>query len=310
MYVGAEHHPELASLARRQRGVATMEQLERLGLSRSQVRANIQGRRWTQVGHHSVLLQNRPADRVQVMWATTLDVEGPIALASHTALELWGFRSFAKEAAGIHVVVPHGAKVAGLPSLVVHESRRFGEVDVRRTNGLPCTERARSAIDAAAWQPWPRFAMAMMAAAVQQRICHTDELEAALVTVGRVRHKAYLRLALRDIAGGAEALSEIDMAALCRRHRLRPPDRQVLRRDPSGRRRYLDCEWVLEDGTRVVLEIDGAHHLDVAHWEADIKRERKVVITRRIVLRATSAEMRLESLDVVKDLIAVGVPRT
>ena len=118
-----------------------------------------------------------------------------------------------------------------------------------------------------------------------------------------------MRIALRDIAGGAQALSEIDMAALCRRHHLRPPDRQVVRRDASGRRRYLDCEWVLDDGTIVVLEIDGSHHLDVQHWEEDIKRERRVVISRRIVLRATSAEMRLQSTEVVADLRAIGVPQ-
>jgi hypothetical protein len=150
--------------------------------------------------------------------------------------------------------------------------------------------------------------MAMAAAVVQQRICRVEEVEEVMRTVGRVRHKQYLRLALRDIAGGAEALSEIDMAALCRRHGLRAPDRQVVRRDSSGRRRYLDCEWVLDDGTIVVLEIDGAHHLDVRHWEDDIKRERKVVISRRIVLRATSAEMHLQSIEVVADLRAVGVP--
>jgi hypothetical protein len=232
----------------------------------------------------------------------------PRSLASHTALEVWGFRPFAKEAGGIHVVIPRGARIFTFPDVVVHESRRFGAADVHDVRGLPCTGRARSAIDAAAWQPWPRFAMAMAAAVVQQRICRVEEVEEVMRTVGRVRHKQYLRLALRDIAGGAEALSEIDMAALCRRHGLRAPDRQVVRRDSSGRRRYLDCEWVLDDGTIVVLEIDGAHHLDVRHWEDDIKRERKVVISRRIVLRATSAEMHLQSIEVVADLRAVGVP--
>ena len=58
-----------------------------------------------------------------------------------------------------------------------------------------------SVIDAAAWQPWPRFAVTMLAAAVQQRLVTVDQLDEGLRIVGRVRHKQWMRLALRDIAG-------------------------------------------------------------------------------------------------------------
>ncbi|MBA3232639.1 MAG: DUF559 domain-containing protein [Propionibacteriales bacterium] len=117
-----------------------------------------------------------------------------------------------------------------------------------------------------------------------------------------------MRLAIADIAGGAEALGEIDVATLCRRFGLRLPDRQVRRLDPSGRVRYLDCEWVLDDGSIVVLEVDGSHHHEVEHWEADMKRERKVVISRRWVLRTSNDEVRHEPAEVARDLIAMGVP--
>jgi very-short-patch-repair endonuclease len=221
---------------------------------------------------------------------------------------LHGMRVFAREGSFIHLVVPRGAKVHRLPFVQVHESRRFGSADISLTQGYPCTEPARSAVDAAAWQPWPRFAMTMMAATVQQRIASTVQVDHALARCGRVCHKRYMRLALKDIAGGAESLGEIDFANVCRRFRLRPPDRQVRRTDPAGRRRYLDCEWILEDGTVVVLEIDGAHHLDVEHWEADMRRERRLVTSRRLVLRATAAEVRFDPADVVTDLRALGVP--
>jgi hypothetical protein len=51
----------------------------------------------------------------------------------------------------------------------VHESRRLRPEFLIELGGLPCTDVARSAIDAAAWQPWPRFACALVAAVVQQR---------------------------------------------------------------------------------------------------------------------------------------------
>lgn len=40
-----------------------------------------------------------------------------------------------------------------------------------------------------------------------------------------------------------------------------------------------------------------------------MKRERKVVASRRYVLRATNFELRHEQAEVADDLIAMGVPR-
>jgi very-short-patch-repair endonuclease len=59
-----------------------------------------------------------------------------------------------------------------------------------------------------------------------------------------------------------------------------------------------------------VLEIDGGHHMDVTHWQEDMRRERGIVISRRWVLRATSIEVRLEPHLIVADLRAMGVPTT
>ena len=73
--------------------------------------------------------------------------------------------------------------------IVVHESRRLRPEYHVEVAGLPCTAAPRSAIDAAAWQPWPRFACALVAAVVQQRLCTADELEHAMGYVGRVDTK-------------------------------------------------------------------------------------------------------------------------
>lgn len=155
---------------------------------------------------------------------------------------------------------------------------------------------------------FPRYACALLAAVVQQRLCSPHDLEQAMRVVGRIRHKQHLRPALHDIAGGSEALSELDLVALCRRASLQVPDRQVRRRERSGRVRYLDAEWRLPGGT-VVLEVDGSHHMTAAYWEADMRRERQVVAGGSVVLRATANEVRLAPATVAADLIAVGVPR-
>ena len=206
-------------------------------------------------------------------------------------------------------IIERGAKVTVHPMVVVHESRRLKPEHHVQVAGLPCTASPRSAIDAAAWQPWPRFACALLAAVVQQRLCTVDELEEAMRLVGRVRHKGHLREALRDIRGGSEALSEIDLVRLCRRFGVQEPQRQVKRTDQNGRIRYLDAEWKLADGRRVVLEIDGSHHLDVESWQADMRRERAIVIGGATVLRTTSIEVRAVPKQVIRDLLAIGVPR-
>ncbi len=244
------------------------------------------------------------------MWIAVLDAAGPVALGSYTALELVGFRNFAVEAEQLQLIVTRGSRVTPLQGVRVHESRRLHQGDITEVQGLPCTRPARSAIDAAAWQPYPRFACAMIAATVQQRIATPAEFDQALREVGRVRHKAYLRLTVRDAEGGAESLGEIDLGRTCERYGMVPPLRQTRRRDASGRWRYLDAEWYTPDGEIVVLEIDGSHHMDANHWEADMKRERSIVVSRRRVLRATAYEIRLEPESIIADLFALGVPDT
>lgn len=310
MYVGDHSLPGLEDLSQSQSGVLTRAQLLDLGATHGRIDAMLDASRWTAMTPRVILLHNHEPTRKQWMWIGLKDALPFCALCSHTSLECGGFRGFAKEADPIHLVVPKGAKTTRFPMIQLHESRRFSPDDIRRYNAMPCTEIHRSAVDAGAWQPWPRFAVTMMASVVQQRVCIVPRLHRALDEVGQVQHRKLMRLALSDISGGAEALSEIDVAHMCRKFDLRPPSRQRKRRDRSGRIRYLDCEWDLHDGTTVVLEIDGSHHMAVVNWDADIKRQRKVVTRHRHLLRATAMEARLEQEELVADLIAMGVPTT
>jgi hypothetical protein len=105
---------------------------------------------------------------------------------------------------------------------------------------------------------------------VQQRLTTVPQLREELDHAGRIRHRRLLLATLTDIEGGAHSLAEIRVGAACRRAGLRQPDRQAVRTDKSGKRRYLDCEWRLPDGRAVVLEVDGAQHMAIEHWWADM----------------------------------------
>jgi hypothetical protein len=308
VYARVNQHPELEGLALRQRGVVHRRQFSWAGVSRHEVEAHLVAERWRGVGNEVVLLQNAPPNRRQLMWVAVLDA-GECALGSHTSLELAGFSSFAAEAQLIHLVVPRGHKVTPLQGVRVHESRRLQPEQSVFTDGLPRTATPRSVLDAAAWQPHPRFAATMVAAAVQQRLVTPAELRDELRRVGRIRHKQYLREAVLDAAAGAHSAGELDLARMCRRFGLAAPDRQVPRRDASGVWRFTDAEWDLPHRGVAVLEVDGKQHMDAVHWQADMRRERAIVIGRRWVLRATNFEVRHEPFLLVRDLLALGVPR-
>jgi hypothetical protein len=120
------------------------------------------------------------------------------------------------------------------------------------------------------------------------------------MTSPRIRHRAALLAAAHDIAQGAQALSEIDFTRLCRSRGLPPPARQRIRIEPSGRRRYLDAEWDLPDGRRLIVEVDGALHLAVGRWWDDQLRQNELAIARDVVLRYPSVVVRNEP-DIVAD---------
>src|SRR6201999_296286 len=103
-----------------------------------------------------------------------------------------------------------------------------------------------------------------------------------------------LLTALDDIAQGSQALSDIDFAKLCRRFKLPEPERQAVRREPGGRRRYLDASWRRRDGRLVVVEVDGALHLAPRNWWDDQLRQNELSLADALVLRFPSVVVRTE----------------
>ena len=69
---------------------------------------------------------------------------------------------------------------------------------------------------------------------------------------------------------------------LCAKHGIPKPDMQVLRKDASGRNRYLDAYWKEH---KLHVEVDGAHHMEVRHWTADMLRQNEVWLEGDRVLR-------------------------
>jgi len=141
---------------------------------------------------------------------------------------------------------------------------------------------ARSLVDAAAWMSTDRGAQAVLAAGVQQRLARPGDLTAVMTRNPRLARRAVILATLADIAGGAQALSELDLTQLLRQYRLPEPDRQAARRDRSGRRRWLDA---VRESARLIVEVDGRQHMEAAEYWADMGRDNDFTLDGYRVLR-------------------------
>jgi hypothetical protein len=310
MYGAADtlrRHPRLAALAVQQAEAVTRAQLEALGVEWFHIAAQIHGGRWREVVPGVIVLHCGPLPTATRRWVAVLAAGPGAALGSWTALELAGLEGWQRTA--IHVVVRRGRHVPRMPGVVVHESRRHLPTDLRHRDGLPVHSVERAAVDAGAWSGAARTAAGLMAAVVQQRLSRPESLRRALDEAGRVSFRRSMFAALVDIEGGAQALSEIDFARLCRSAGLPEPSRQRIRLDTRGRRRYLDAEWTLPSGEIVVVEIDGVGHLGRNRWYDDLLREAELVLPAgHRVIRLPAGAVRLEPDRVVAILIRALTP--
>jgi hypothetical protein len=291
---------DVAALLEAQSDVVRIDQLQAAGLTRGVLRAQLDAARWRMYGPLVVVAHNGPLSRRQACWAAVVAGGPRTRLAGLTALEVAGLTGWSDRR--IHVLHPRGTSWYGDSSLgvVVHETR-LPIPEGRVLGGFPPScALERAAIDAASWSRDNRSAAALLAAVVQQRLTTAARLRSRLEAAGRIRKRSVLRLTLADIAGGADALSEIDFVRLCRRYGVGRVDHQVIRNDKNGRRRYIDGAIVDHLGRSVKFEVDGGIHLVVGTYWADMYRQNELVIGRAPVLRFSSYAVRWES-DVVMD---------
>ncbi|WP_246278184.1 DUF559 domain-containing protein [Phytohabitans rumicis] len=225
-------------------------------------------------------------------------------LAGLAAAAESGLRGFRAEP--IDLLVPEGRTTAsarrhlppGMPGVRVHRTRSLPQEHLQV--GRPMrTSTPRSLVDAAGWARGDNEARSIIAAGCQQRIVTPQEIITVVQQLPRARRRALVVETAQYAHGGATALSEIDFVKLCRRHRLPPPDLQEPRKDASGRTRYLDAYW---RAWKLHVEVDGAHHMQVRYWEADMSRQNEVWIAGDRILRFSAWQVRHRPKEVADQL--------
>jgi len=269
-------------------------------IGRAAVRWRVDSGRWQRPCRGVVVIHSGPLSDDHLLWVVVLGAGAGAALAGLTAARIDGLTGF--DDGRIHVVVPADRVVrANLPDrAAVHRSRSFGPADIHPVRQPPRTRMPRSVLDAASWMRTDNGTRAILAAGVQQRLVSPENLAAELTRRRGLPRQALIRSTVADIAGGAQALSELDFCRLTRRYRLPEPTRQVLRRDSAGRTRWLDAYW---EQAHVVAEVDGLWHMDAAAWWADMRRDNDLTLSGYRVLRFPAFAVR-DHPDVVARQIA------
>ncbi len=279
--------------------VTTASALHRQGVTAARIRAQIRARRWQRLDH-AVVLHNGPLSERQ-RWMAARVHAGPSAmLTAFTAAQAFGLTGWKRDV--VHVLAPGGTRLRrDCPVEVrLHLCSRWDTISAHP--GTVVQRLPDALVRAASTFASVRPACGVLAAAVQQRLTSAQALRKALDRSMRVRHRGALLAAIDDIGQGSQALSEIDFVRLCRRFRLPEPERQAVRVESSGRRRYLDAMWRRADGRVVAAEVDGALHLAPGRWWADQLRQNELTLSDTLLLRFPSVVVRAEPAVVAAQL--------
>ncbi len=295
----------LTELLDRQDGVIAWWQAQAL-MSKKAMRHGVATGRWRRVHRGIYVRHGGPLTDRQRWWVAilALNPEGrasaiPVAcLGGLTALLAHGLRSVT--AHRIDVILPPTRRLAPPAGVAIH---RINLPDEDRDPSAvpPSTTRGRALVDAAQWARTANEARLMIAASFQQRLVTADEVRLVLDRMINARRRELVLTTVRDCAAGSHSIGELDFVALCRRGGLPIPTRQVRRRDSSGRLRYLDACF---DPWRVVVEVDGSHHIDVAQMWDDSARQNDLILAGYVVLRYPIAAIRNEPQRVIAEIRA------
>lgn len=300
-----QHHG-WRSLALAQAGLVTRQQLFARGVSRAHIRAQLSAERWAQVAPAVYATFTGELTRTQMMWGAVLNGGADARLGGLTVAELAGLRGWDRPE--VAVWVPYGGGPITPMQNVDYIRTRKPMAAIQLVDGSIARLRLEPALLLwAAKQRSERTALGVLTASVQQGLTTAESISAWHRKLGKIRHAQAIREAIVDMVGGAQSVAEIDVRKLCRRESLALPRRQVRRRDAHGRLRFTDAEWVTIDGRVVILEVDGAFHMDADHWEDDLQRQRALTDARRVVVRATARELREGGVRLAADLRRLGV---
>lgn len=299
-------NPALQRLVTRQTGLVARRQLTRHGVDWDAVDRQVRAGRWSLPSPRVVATTTGPISPAQRRWLAVLHAGPRSMLGSLSAAAEHGLTGWERRT--VTVWVDDELAFEPVEGVRFFRSRRPFDVMAHSSASPPAARLEPAVLLWAGYDAERRAAVGVLAAAVQQRLTTADRLLGWVDLLRPLRRAPLFRSILTDVATGSHSATEVDLVGFCRATGLPVPDRQVPRDDGAGQRRRTDAEWSLPDGTTLVLEVDGAWHLDEASWSDDVRRQRRLTVPgRRVVVACTGYELRHEPDRLAEDLRALGI---
>lgn len=277
--------PPLLEIAQHQAGVVRMSQLAAQGFSNREVEVRVRNGLWRRVSTRVVALQIGPVERKGLLWAASLHHER-VGLTGEAALELLGFP--APRNGRIELLGPRGTRQLPFAGCVLATSPTANFI----TEGGPMrTSPEFSVAWAMGGASSERQAVYFCTWAVQRRLVTLESVRAGIAGVSNSPRMIRALRVLDVIDPGVHSVHEHDFALECGRRGLPEPFRQVRHTEPDGRLRFTDAEFHVA-GRVLIVEIDGAGHLDAHVREDDQLRQNELTIEGHAVLRIPALGLR------------------
>lgn len=252
-----------------QRWVLGTWQAEKVGITRRRIEREVAQGMWQRPTPRTVLtLPINPAPE-HLRMAAVLELGPHAVLGGIGSLMESGWTG--EDAGHTDIIVPRRANLSGrsIPRWI---RPRYAIAGSTLVDPVPRTSPQHAVIDAASWARSDREAAFLILSTVQQRITTVDALTDALDKRRRISRLALIRDVVCEARAGISSIPEREFARACADRHLPPPRRQTRRKDARGRLRYTDAEFDLPDGRMLIVEIDGAGHLDAEKSGADTVR--------------------------------------
>jgi hypothetical protein len=267
--------------------------------TRASVRHRLRSGRWERPARGVYIVRARSGSVSQRRWVALLAAPSGAVLAGRTALELHGLRGL--DTSVVHLLIPRKSRSGDPPPGVAHHLTRHLPIAHVQDRRPPRTTAARALLDAAQWARSDSEARTIIAAAFQQRLVTIAHVRPMLVEMTMLARRPVIVAAINDAAAGAHSLPEMEFLALCRRGGLPTPSLQRRRKDVHGQQWAVDASF---DDYRVLVEIDGSHHLDVRQWWADMQRQNALWTAGERILRFPSWTIRHQPEEVIAAVAA------
>lgn len=280
----------LEKVLRRQHQVITRKQALACGLTKDMLTRRTQhGGPWQRLLPGVFLARTGIPTRDQRETAALLYAGRASTISGSAALRRHGLRAPATDK--VDVLIPAGRRRQNASFVALHYTRRVPD-PVCYEGSIQYVLPARAVADTVRWLDDPGSVRALVASAVQNRLCSIEQLVDEL-RVGSMQGSAHFRAALSEVIAGVRSVVEGELRELILRGRLPEPmfnARLLVGDDVIA----IADAWWPELG--VVVEVDSkAWHLLPEHWEQTMARHARLTALGILVLHFSPNQIRSEA---------------